>query len=90
MIAALDVESLYPNIDHEEGATACKYYLNQRYNQHIQIATKVLKHLTLLILRMITMMFCGIFTAMGTPMAVNYANSFMGLKINLLHDYKKN
>ena len=28
LIAAFDVESLYPNIDYEEGAKACEYYLN--------------------------------------------------------------
>ena len=42
LIAASDVESLYPNIDHEEGAKACEFYLNERNNQ--LIATKVLKH----------------------------------------------
>ena len=70
-IAALHVESLYPNIDHEKDAKASKYYLKQRNNQCV--ATKVLKHLILLIVRMNTMMFCGRYfhqtkrTAMGTP-----------------------
>ena len=68
--------------------------LNQRNNQHI--ATKVLKHLILLVLRMNTMMLCGRYlhqtkgTAMGTPMAVSYANCFMGhFGTNLLRNYKK-
>ena len=56
LIAVLDVEFLHQNIDHEEGTKACEYYLNQRNNQHI--ATKVLKHLILLILRM-SNMFCS-------------------------------
>ena len=82
LIAALDVESLYPNIDHEESTKACKCDLIQRNNQCI--ATEVLKLLILMILRMSTMMFCGRYshqtkgTTMGTPMAVNYANCFMG------------
>ena len=82
LIATLDVESLCPNIDHEEGAKACEYYLNQENNQ--RIATKVLKHLILLILKINTMMLYGRYfrqtkgTAVGTPMAVNYANCFMG------------
>ena len=95
LIAALDVESLYPNIDHEECTKVCKYDLNQRNNQCI--ATKVLKLLILLILRMSTMMFCGRYshqskgTTMGTPMAVNYANCFMGhFETNLLQVCKKN
>ena len=94
MIAALDVESLYPNIDHEEGAKACNHYLNQRKNQCI--ATKLLKHLTLVILRMNTMIFGGRYfhqtkgTALETPMAVNYANCFMEhFETNLLQDYMK-
>ena len=87
MIAALDMESLYPNNE-------CDYHLNKRNSQ--RIATKVLKHLILLILRMNAMMFCGRYfhqtkgTAMGTPMAVNNANCFMGhFEANLLQDYKK-
>ena len=94
MIAVLDVESLYPNIDNEEGAKACEYYSNQRNNQCI--TTKVLKHLILLILRMNNMMFCARYfhqtkgTAMGTPMAVNYANYFMGyFETDLFQNYKK-
>ena len=68
--------------------------LNQRNNQ--RIATKVPKHLILLILRINTMMFCGRYfhqtkgTAMGTPMAVNYANCFTEhFETNLLQEYKK-
>ena len=94
LIAALNVESLYPNIDLEEGAISCKYYLNQRNNQ--RIATEVLKHLILLILRMNTTMFCGGYfhqikgTAIGTPMAGNCANCFTGyFETNLLQGYKK-
>ena len=94
LIAALDVESLYPNIDPEEGAKACEYYLKQRNDQ--SIVTKVLKHLILLILRINTMLFCGRYfhqtkrTAMGTPIAVNYANCFMRhFETNLLQGYNK-
>ena len=40
LIAALDVKSLHPNIDHEEGAKESKHHLNHRNNQ--RIATKIL------------------------------------------------
>ena len=82
MIAALDVEFLYRNIDHDEGAKTCENYWNKRNNQHI--ATKVLKNLILLFLRMSTMTFWGRNfhqtegTDIATPMAVNYGNCFMG------------
>ena len=33
LIAALDVESLYPNIDLKKDVKARKYYLNHRNNQ---------------------------------------------------------
>ena len=56
LIAALDVESIYPDIDHEERAITCELYLIQRSNWHIK--TKIPKDVILLVLRKNTMMFC--------------------------------
>ena len=89
LIAVSDVESLYPYIDCNKGVKAFEHYSNQRNNQGI--AMKVLKYLILPILRMNTMMFCGRYfhqiakgTTMGTCMAVNYVNCFIGcFKTNL-------
>ncbi len=82
LVATMDVTSLYPNIDHSEGADACEHYLNSRRLKSIPSA--VIKRLILLVLRVNTLCFGDRFfhqikgTAMGTPMAVNYANCFMG------------
>ena len=77
----MDVNSLYPNIDHEEGAEACCEYLLQ---YHISpLLSKFLLQLIYLVLKCNTLSFDSRFfnqikgTAMGTPMAVNFANLFM-------------
>ena len=92
-VSSLDVTSLYPNIDHEEGSQACEDLLNTRDRK--SIPTGLLKHLIILIFRLNTIWFGGRFfqqikgTAMGTPMAVNYAN-FMGrFEQELLNSYEE-
>ena len=81
-LATMDVVSLYPNINQEEGAEACKEYMDKRTNQ--SIASSLIKKLILIILRCNTLVFKNRFfhqikgTAMGTSMAVNFANLFMG------------
>ena len=77
----MDVSSLYTNIDHTEGADACFQKLKERQNK--TVPSSLLRKLILLILK------CNVFrfgtsyysqikgTAMGTPMAPNYANLFM-------------
>ena len=77
----MDVNSLYTNIDHEEGAQACYEKLEQRKNKNFP--SIVIKELILIVLRSNVFRFCYSFyhqikgTAMGTPMAPNYSNIFM-------------
>ena len=77
----MDVSSLYTNIDHEEGAEACREHLELRRNK--SIPSSKLKSLILLVLRSTAFRFGSNFskqvmgTSMGTPMAPNYANLFM-------------
>ena len=77
----MDVSSFYPNIDHEEGVKACEYALNKRKTP--LISTSVLTGLITTVLKSNTLKFEERFfhqingTAMGTPMAVNFANLFM-------------
>ena len=90
----MDVSSLYPNIDHEEGVKACEYALNKRKTP--LISTSVLTGLIMTVLKSNTLKFGEQFfhqikgTAMGTPMAVNFANLFMAkFETEMLADYKK-
>ena len=90
----MDVSSLYPNIDHEEGVKACEYALNKRKTP--LISTSVLTGLIMTVLKSNTLKFGERFfhqvkgTAMGTPMAVNFANLFMAkFETEMLADYKK-
>ena len=90
----MDVSSLYPNIDHEEGVKACAYALNKR-KTHL-ISTSFLTGLIMTVLKSNTLKFGERFfhqikgTAMGTPMAVNFANLFMAkFETEMLADYKK-
>ena len=92
-LVTLDVKSLYPNIDQEEGAEACAEALNTRTNQ--SIPTAILKRLILLVLRSNTLQFGLRFfhqikgTAMGTPFAVNFANLFMNkFETEMLNAYE--
>ncbi len=81
VLVTMDVASLYTNIDHEEGAEACRIKLEQRKNK--KISSETLKSLILLVLKCTAFKFgTKIYnqikgTCMGTPMAPNYANLFM-------------
>ena len=88
----MEVSSLYTNIDHEAGAEACFKKLEERKNK--SIPSIVIKNLILMILKSNAFRFGNEYyrhitgTAMGTPMAPNYANLFMdNFEQNLLHDY---
>ena len=90
----MDVQSLYPNIDHKEGVDACSHVLDKRTNQ--SFPTRVIVKLIQLILKCNVMSFNGRFfhqikgTAMDTPMAVSYANIFMSeFEQGLLQDYEQ-
>ena len=82
LLVTLDVSSLYTNIPHEEGITACEKFLNLR--DHLVPSTADLCHLIRLILTMNSFSFNGNYylqihgTAMGTRMAPSFANLFMG------------
>ena len=91
-LVTMDVSSLYPNIDHQEGIDACETVINTRTSQ--LVPTSVLCDLITTILKCNTLKFGERFfhqmkgTAMGTPMAINLANLFMGkLETDLLNDY---
>ena len=79
-LVTMDVVSLYPNIDHSEGVASCLSHL-ERNKPRVPIT--ILRRLLNLILKCNTMVFKDRFfhqikgTAMGTGMAVNYANIFM-------------
>ena len=92
-LVTMDVSSLYPNIDHQEGIDACETALNTRTSQ--SVPTSVLCDLIMTILKCNTLKFGERFfhqikgTAMGTSMAVNLANLFMGkFETDLLNDYR--
>ena len=78
----MDVSSLYPNIDHQEGIDTCETALNTRTSQ--SVPASVLCDLIMTILKCNTLKFGERFfqqikgTAMGTPMAVSLATLFMG------------
>ena len=81
-MVTMDVCSLYPNIDHQEGIDACETAFNTRTSQ--SVPTSVLCDLIMTILKCNTLKFGERFfhqikgSAMGTPMAVNLTNLFMG------------
>ena len=90
-LVTMDVTSLYPNIDHQEGTKACFSFLELNASS---IPAVALKKLILLVLQSNTMAFMNRFfhqvkgTAMGTGMAVNYANLFMAsFEDNMLKSY---
>ena len=80
-LVTMDVTSLYPNIDHEEGTEAC--YDRLRRHKIPSLLCNFLRRLIYLVLKCNTLRFGSRFfhqikgTAMGTPMAVNFANIFM-------------
>ena len=92
-LVSMNVNSLYPNIDHEEGAEACYEYLLQ-YDIS-PLLSKFLLRLIYLVLKCNTLSFGSRFfhqikgTAMGTPMAVNFANLFMiKFESEMLRDFE--
>ena len=93
-LVTMDVSSLYPNIDHNEGISACEEVLSQR--DYPLVPTSVLSNLLRLILQCNTLKFGKRFfhqikgTAMGIPMAVHFANVFMGrFEKRMLQDYER-
>ena len=80
-MVTMDVISLYPNICHEDGISACTDFLQMRHKK--TVPTTMLTSLIETVLTSNTMLFDNrLFhqtrgTAMGTPFAVNYANTFM-------------
>ena len=90
----MDVYSLYLNIDYNEGISAYEEVLSQR--EYPLVPTSVLSNPFRLMLQCITFKFGKQFfhqikgTAMGTPMAVNFANVFMGsFERRMLQDYER-
>ena len=83
IMVSLDVTSLYTNIPQEEGIeTVCKAY-ETFYQRETPIPTNALRKMLRLILKENSFQFCGSDylqthgTAMGTKMAVAFANIFM-------------
>ena len=88
----MDVSALYTNIPHTDGTDACREYLDKRPDK--TTSTSFICNLITLILTMNNFIFNGLNylqingTAMGTCMAPNYANIFMGkLETNFLNTY---
>ena len=83
ILVTFDVESLYTNIPHQGGLEAIAYFLNQRTEQ--TPSTACLQHLTELVLTKNFFLFENCYylqtsgTAMGSKMAPNYANLYVGL-----------
>ena len=77
----MDLSSLYTSIDHDKGAEACFQKLEERKNK--SIPSIVIKNLVVMILKSNAFGFGNEYcrqitgTAMGIPMAPNYANLFM-------------
>ena len=92
-LVTMDISSLYLNIDHTEGISACEETLSNKKSP--SVPTSVISNLLKLILQYNTFKFDKRFyhhikgTAMGTPMACNYANVFMGkFELLMLTDYE--
>ena len=93
-LVTMDVAFHYPNISHQEGIFACEKALEQRKVK--SIPSSFLTKLISFILTRNTMRFLDKYyhqikgTAMGTPMAVNYANLFMSaFEDQMIDAYKK-
>ena len=90
----MNVSSLYTNIDHEKGTEACFKKLEER--KHKSILSIFIKNLILTIFKSKALRFGNEYywqitgTAMGTPMATNYANLFLdNFEQNLMHYYSQ-
>ena len=94
ILVTMDVASLYTNIDHDEGTQACYEKLETRKNK--KMPSLVIKQLIKFVLSNNVFRF-GVQvykqikgTAMGTPMAPNFANLFMDkFECQLLKDFEK-
>ena len=82
LLVTMDVSALYTNIPHHDGTDACRHFLDTRPDQ--TTSTDFICKLIMLILTLNNFSFNGqnylqiMGTAMGTCMAPNYANLFMG------------
>ena len=92
-LVSIDLNSLYPNTDHEEGAEACYEYPVQ-YDTS-PLLSKFLLRLIYLVLKCNTLSLGSRFfhqikgTAMGTSVAVNFANLFMTIfESEMLRDFE--
>ena len=84
----MDVASLYTNIDHDEGAAACFERLEKRINKKVSSIKLVLSTNVFRFDNQLYKQIKG--TAMGIPMAVNYANLFLDKFENeMLDEYEK-
>ena len=83
VLVTLDVSSLYTNILHNEGITACRHFLDTRDRNSSTVGTETLCDLIRMILTMNNFTFNDKHylqihgTAMGTRMAPSYANLFL-------------
>ena len=83
VLMSMDVNSLYTNISHEEGVTTVCHPYEDFYGDKAPIPNKYLREILYLILTENSFKFCGSNylqthgTAMGTKMAVAFANIFM-------------
>ena len=91
-LVTIDVSSLYTNIPHTEGILACRAALlnRDRDDPHTWFLLTLLRH----VLTLNYFAFNGVIyhqtsgTAMGTKLAPNYANLFMGqLELDLIDSY---
>ena len=92
-MVTMDVNGLYNNIDHEEGANACYIALEKRKRK--KISSDTLKSMILFILKNNVFRFSNsifkqiIGVAMATPLAPNLANLFMTeVETRMLHEYE--
>lgn len=80
LLCSMDVTSLYTNIPHDAGLAALEYYLQTNQVPHadflLSLANEVLKKNYFMFQNRFFLQTQG--TAMGSPMAPNYANLFMG------------
>ena len=96
ILVSADVSALYTVIDHEEGVEACCERLDDRSeDEKRKMPTEYIKELLYTILKSNCFKFLDKYyhqitgTAMGTPMAPGYANTFMAkIERELLRQYE--
>ena len=93
LMVTMDVNRLYNDIDHTEGADVCYIAMEKRKNKYA--LSRIIRNLILFILKnnvfksasCVYKQIMGI--AMGTPMAPYYANLFITqVETNMLNDYQ--